>query len=250
MLYAGPKHKRGRSDVGFGGTKEQVAERLENIRRAYREGHEIASHANGHFDGSNWTKEEWVSELSQFEDFVRNAYSINGIKDTNPTEWKEIADSIIGFRAPLLAHNTEMYHAMDDMGYEYDTSYGHKLGYVPRIIHSNIMGHPLAIIQTKIGRTLSMDYNFYFRDKDGAPDAFENMVQAYRLFLEKSEKLGRVPMQIGHHFSRWNEGAYWNALKTFIGETCSLDHVECGTNTQLTRKIMETTCETKKTEDQ
>ena len=80
-LYDPPRQQRGRSDVGFGGSKARVESRLNMLRRAFREGHEIAGHGNGHWDGSEFTYEDWASELRQFDYFFRNAYEINGIVD-------------------------------------------------------------------------------------------------------------------------------------------------------------------------
>ena len=108
-LYEPPGRQRGRSDVGFGGDKASVESRLNMLRRAYREGHEIAGHGNGHWDGSEFTYEDWVSELTQFDYFFRNAYKINGIEDPDPQEWRIISNSIVGFRAPLLENNKSMY---------------------------------------------------------------------------------------------------------------------------------------------
>ena len=114
-LYNPPRRERGRSDVGFGGNKTRVESRLNMIRRAFSEGHEIAGHGNGHWDGSEFTYEDWISELRQFEYFFRNAYQINEILDPDPNEWKAIATSIVGFRAPLLINNNEMYKALISM---------------------------------------------------------------------------------------------------------------------------------------
>ena len=86
-LYNPPRRERGRSDVGFGGNKTRVESRLNMLRRAFREGHEIAGHGNGHWDGSEFTYEDWISELRQFEYFFRNAYQINEIFDPDPNEW-------------------------------------------------------------------------------------------------------------------------------------------------------------------
>ena len=95
-LYNPPRRKPGRSDVGFGGTKEEVEQRLNMLRRAYREGHEIAGHANGHWDGSGFSYDEWMSELAQFETFLTQAYSLNEIDNPDERRRSFINGLVIG----------------------------------------------------------------------------------------------------------------------------------------------------------
>ena len=45
--------------------------------RARREGHEIASHGCGHFDGGAWTASDWKAEFRQFESILAGAWSLN-----------------------------------------------------------------------------------------------------------------------------------------------------------------------------
>ena len=61
--YLEPKRGRGKSAIGFGGTVADMKDRLHQMKLAMEEGHEIASHANGHFDGSKYTADEWNSEF-------------------------------------------------------------------------------------------------------------------------------------------------------------------------------------------
>ncbi|HQY63623.1 MAG TPA: hypothetical protein PK141_19635, partial [Polyangiaceae bacterium] len=42
--YAPPKHARGASAIGWGGTDADVAKRIEQTNLAFQEGHEIGSH--------------------------------------------------------------------------------------------------------------------------------------------------------------------------------------------------------------
>lgn len=240
-LYKSPNGFTGRSDVGFGGTEEELITRLEMITRAYNEGHEIASHANGHWNGSEWSFEQWNKELVQFDKFVRNAFETNEIGEHKPDNWEELVDSIVGFRAPLLGHNDEMYEALSQNRYIYDASYTGYYGKKPGIKKSGIWGFPLVSIKTKDGATLAMDYNFFYKDKQiTAEKAKEKMYSAYMDFYkDNSELVNKPPMQIGHHFSRWKNGAYWNALKDFLENVCYKDEVICGVNNQLAYKLQE-----------
>lgn len=228
-LYDPPRRKPGRSDVGFGGSKAEVEQRLAMLRRAYREGHEIAGHANGHWDGSTFSYAEWRDELSQFETFVSQAYTLNEIDDPNPAEWRRLTGSIIGFRAPLLAHNPAMYRALFDAGYKYDTSQVFKLVSEPDYQDSGVVIYPLHSLSTGRGRTITMDYNFFVLDDGQVDGSGPNMLNAYQNHLTRAQNLGNAPIQIGHHFSRWNRGNYWWALKQFVLANCGRNDIRCMT---------------------
>ena len=59
--YQAPHQKRGKSNVGFAQSDDEIRERLGNIWHAHLEGHDIASHACGHFDGRLWSAADWWS---------------------------------------------------------------------------------------------------------------------------------------------------------------------------------------------
>src|SRR6267142_3842141 len=48
--YEGPHQKRGASRINFGGSADEVGRRVDYVNALARSGHEIASHAVGHFD--------------------------------------------------------------------------------------------------------------------------------------------------------------------------------------------------------
>ena len=211
-LYEPPGRERGRSDVGFGGAKASVESRLNMLRRAYREGHEIAGHGNGHWDGSEFTYEDWVSELTQFDYFFRNAYKINDIEDPDPQEWRIISDSIVGFRAPLLENNKSMYKALKDMGYMYDTSSVLALNSKYQYHYNDIIIFPLNSLSTDLGKTISMDYNFFMLDRGRETGAGVRMLNEYRRYISQAVMEGNAPVHIGHHFARWNKGEYLSLI--------------------------------------
>ena len=102
-IYQGPHQKAGRSNVGFARSKEDVAARLDQIWLARSEGHDIASHGCGHFDGGNWSAADWRREFSSFATILRDAWRINGIAG-EPSGWRHFAQTEIkGFRAPYLS---------------------------------------------------------------------------------------------------------------------------------------------------
>lgn len=231
-LYDPPRRRKGRSDVGFGGTQDEVATRLSMLRRAYREGHEIGGHANGHWDGSEFTYDEWRSELEQFKHFVENAYELNGIENPDVDEWAALSKSIVSFRAPLLAYNAPMYQALADMGYKFDTSQVQSVTVDPNFAQYGVRIFPLSPITTTRGRTITMDYNFFVLNKGRSEGAGPHMLASYKQHFARAKELGVPRVQYGHHFSRWHGGQYWWALKEFIKEVCDTGYGQCTTISQ------------------
>ena len=72
--YKAPGIKAGRSNIGFATDANEVTARLDHIWNARSEGHEIASHTCGHFDGKDWTKAEWLTEFQTFDRVLLNAW--------------------------------------------------------------------------------------------------------------------------------------------------------------------------------
>ena len=199
---AGPKTRQ--VNVGFAASKEDVAARLQQIWLAHGEGHDIASHACGHFDGADWSRADWDTELKSFRSVVENAYAINSI-DGEPAGWRQFVDNDIkGFRAPYLSTGKGLYEALADSGFAYDAS-GISRGPVRPLPDGGIVR--FALPQVPEGpsgrRVIAMDYNMFVRhsggfervDKDAvfenrAFDAFENAFNA-----EYQGK--RTPLQLG-----------------------------------------------------
>jgi len=76
--YTPPYKKPGASDIGWGDTAG-ILGRTKVLREAIAEGHEIGTHANGHFCGTNgigrWTTAQWTAELGAFDRMVRTGPS-------------------------------------------------------------------------------------------------------------------------------------------------------------------------------
>lgn len=232
--YRPPAKAPAKSNVGFALSTTEVAERLEQIQAARGEGHEIASHGCGHFDGAHWSKDDWRSELSSFRSILANAYSTNGIKG-EPAYWRRFAQTEIrGFRAPYLATGRALYTALAEDGFDYDAS-GISQGPVEPQRAGNVMRFALPMIaEGPSGRpVVAMDYNLFVRHSGGkeAPDPdskFED--RAYDAFLAEFEDQyegNRVPLQLGFHFTLMNDGAYWRALERFAETVCGRPDVAC-----------------------
>jgi hypothetical protein len=245
------KRMRGQfSDIGFGTAEDDIAERIDQVNMAYEEGHEIASHANGHYKGGSrdaesrrWSLDQWRSEFQQFIDLIFNVFENNKMPNTSKyaSGYAFSRHEIIGFRAPTLDTNPEMFQALSDFNFKYDTS-GASSGPEDGAIwpKKNKLGtwvFPLGYIKI-VGtnrKTASMDYNFYANQSRGIDDKAnkdfyrEQMLSSYLEYFNSNYYGNRAPIHIGHHFSKWNGGAYWEAMKSFASQVCGKPEVRCVT---------------------
>ncbi len=237
QLYKPPGNIRaGRSDIGWAESAEDVGLRLEQLNLAYSEGHEIGSHAVGHFDGSKWSESDWNQEFDYFDKLIFSAREINDLSGSLAFD----RSAIKGFRAPLLGHSKGLYETLRKRGFRYDTSKTALSNYWPQK-QNEIWNFPLASIASAGSRksVLSMDYNFYYLHSKAKPNSAnakryeEDTLKSYINYFEKNYNGNRAPVHIGHHFSAWNNGAYWNAILRFAEKACGLPEVECVTYSEL-----------------
>jgi hypothetical protein len=103
-----------------------------------------------------------------------------------------------------------------------------------------------------------MDYNFYVSQNLGGEISFQQMadkynavyskkktaqdvrrdfkaqmLDSYLLYFKNNYEGNRAPLSIGHHFSMWNDGIYWEAMMEFTERVCGLPEVQCVTNEEL-----------------
>ncbi|MFD2057469.1 polysaccharide deacetylase [Mesorhizobium calcicola] len=232
--YTAPGKTSGKSNIGFAASKQEVTERLEQIGLAASEGHDIASHGCGHFDGKDWSKADWLSEFGSFEHIFENAYAINGIAP-EPKGWRDFArHAVVGFRAPYLSTSKGLYDALPAAGYQFDAS-GVSQGPAWPAASHGIMHFSLPQIPEgpKSRPVIAMDYNLYVRHSGGferpsMADEFANRTyDAFRAAFDAQYQGKRIPLELGFHFTLMNDGAYWNALERFAGEVCVRADVEC-----------------------
>lgn len=248
-IYREPRRGRGRSAIGFGGRPADIAERVEQVALAISEGHEIASHANGHYNGSRYSTAQWKSELDQFGSIMASSWSRYS-KHKEPKWWRaHFKTAMKGHRAPLLGRGSGLYKALKAKGYGYDTSRIARPGYWPQEI-DGVWNFPLAYLRISGSRrrTLSMDYNFYVADsgaRRGSSKRFgryeERMYKTYMDYFRHnySGDGNRAPVDIGHHFSGWNGATYWRAMKRFARVVCGKPEVICGTYGELQKFLEE-----------
>ncbi len=236
-LYNPPGGKKqGQSDIGWGEKPEEIQPRVEQMNQAYEEGHEIASHAVGHFDGSKWSQADWRKEFDYFDQFIFNIYPRNSFEGSLAFD----RNAIQGFRAPLLGQSPGLYQVLADDQFRYDTSKVAPADYWPQK-QNGIWNFPLGRVKTALTRknTISMDYNFYFAHSKARPNPkkakfyAKDMFKTYMNYFQNNYEGNRAPVHIGHHFSPWNGGAYWNAMFQFAEEVCGLSEVQCVTYSEL-----------------
>lgn len=233
-VYQPPQQRRGMSRINFGGSLDQLRGRVDAINELRRRGHEIASHAVGHFDGRRWSAADWGSEFNSFDNAFRNVAGHNGLPDDAGFAFS--ADEIVGFRAPYLATSPGLYAVLRERGFRYDTSgdaasdaWPVKDGGLWRFNLANIRIHGSG------KKVLSMDYNFLiaqsfgFEDRKNADRHGRQMLSTYLDYFKTNYSGNRAPIHIGHHFTDYQAGAYRRALKTFARMVCGLPEVRCVT---------------------
>jgi peptidoglycan/xylan/chitin deacetylase (PgdA/CDA1 family) len=233
--YQAAGHKPGRSNVGFAQSHEEIAQRVRHIWQAHLAGHDIGSHACGHFDGKGWSSKDWSSEFDVFNTALVGAWKAGGIENEQPEGWADFVKSDIkGFRAPYLSTSDGLVPALEKAGFAYDASLVTKgpawptsKDGLPRF------GLPLIPEGPEQRRVIGMDYNLFIRHSMGVENrkdsaAFEERtLSAYRNAFRAEYEGGRIPLQLGFHFVEMNGGAYWRALDRFLSETCSKPDVAC-----------------------
>lgn len=231
--YAAPHHGRAASNVGFGQSAAEVRTRLGHILTAWREGHEIASHGCGHFDGKAWSKADWMQEFDSFARILRDTWTINGFGPA-PDGWTEMASAVTGFRAPYLSTNAALFDALKSSGLRYDAS---TVGRdpAPAVEKKGLWHMPLPMIPEgpKGKRIIAMDYNWFARHSGAKEDAANSGAyeeRAYQALLAQFRRAHggtRNPVQAGFHFTLMNDGAYWRALERFATAVCGKADVVC-----------------------
>ncbi|WP_136660430.1 polysaccharide deacetylase family protein [Nitratireductor sp. XY-223] len=233
--YKAPAQKAGRSNVGFARDEAEVQRRLDHIWQARNEGHEIASHACGHFDGGDWSERQWRSELSAFSKTMEDAWSNAGVADREPEGWQAfVREDVTGFRAPYLSTNGNLNPALKKSGYAYDAS-GVSRGPVQPRTGLAFSTFDLPLIPEGPGnrRVIAMDYNMFVRHSGGIENAAKSGVyeerayQAFRRAFDRQYRGPRRPLQIGMHFVEMNGGAYWRAVERLLSDVCGREDVSC-----------------------
>ncbi len=241
-LFDAPGKGVGRSNVGFGKSNADVSARLGHIWRARVDGHEIASHTCGHFDGRDWSAKDYAKDRAQFRSIMADAWSING-EPREPFGWRAfVDDSLKGFRAPYLSVGAGLEAHLRSGGYLYDAS-GVERGIARPKLKAGVLRFALPTVPEgpEERRIIAMDYNLFVRhsggfertDRDGV---FEKRTLDALYGAFNGQYSGkRNPVQFGLHFTLMNGGAYWRAAERFVADVCSKADVKCVTYEEYAR---------------
>ncbi|MGW2628555.1 hypothetical protein ACWC2K_04370 [Streptomyces chattanoogensis] len=242
-LYAPPRHAPGTSAIGFNDVRG-IRDTVTQLRAAWREGHEIGTHFNGHFCGPRgvgvWTPDEWISEIEQAEDFVTHWKTNSGLTSEAPLPF-DYSRELVGGRAPCLEGQHNLVPAAKEMGFRYDaSSSGGRQTWPHRT--DGIWDFPLQQIPLpgRAFEALAMDYNF-LANQSGTTHGNRAMHAAWgRQMLdgimagfERAHHGNRAPLFIGDHFESWNGGTYMTAVEQAIKAICPRKGVRCVSFKQL-----------------
>jgi len=244
FLYHPPHKPVGTSAIGFG-TASLVMGRIVNLTAAYNAGDEIGTHFLGHFCDANgvdvWNSADWRSEIHQFDYFLDNWTTINGVSGGPKLPFTSAI--VQGDRTPCLAGQRSQYlPVFQSLGWRYDASGTGTLRWPAKIATSganigapvpfttsakrSLWEFPLQEIQVVgYGRSqLSMDYNFLYSQNNAqvtGPVSVCNRARTstYDSYLKAFNAVytgNRAPLILGNHFNTWLCGAYRDALTNFI----------------------------------
>lgn len=252
LRYDAPNRRAGQASAPFAAASD-IPERIRNLTTAYSRGHEIASHALGHFcdEGgeADWTADDWRSEMAQFDALLDGWATHLGPElaaDVAPLPFN--ASVIEGIRTPcLLGDRDAMWPVWEEWGLTYDASDPTGAPEWPhRIRGRDFWQFPLQTIDVAGYGTdsLTVDYSLMCRQNDCAehadPDTVHRIATStYDSYIDALHDLctsSRAPLFLGNHFNSWVGGAYVDALTRFVEDAAGVcPEVRFVTNRDLVR---------------
>ncbi len=224
-LYRPPNNPAGASDIGYL-TDAHIKDTLENVRRAWLDGHEIGTHFNGHFCGGSgsvgkWTSEDWRSEIDQAVKFVTEWKTNSGWTDLDPLPF-DYRRELVGGRTPCLLGQDALLPTARKLGWRYDASSpgGRQVWPDKR---QGLWDLPLQALPFPghSFEVLSMDYNILANQSKNStkgdparyPGWKRQATDAYLAGFTRAYETNRAPLFIGNHFEQWNGGIYMDAVE-------------------------------------
>ncbi len=237
-LYRPPQHGTGSAAISYP-TVPHIQTTLQQLRGAWKDGHEIGSHFNGHFcgpkGGGDWSTEEWKSEIEQTYSFMKKWKTNTGFTQEAPLPFDPDRE-VVGGRAPCLEGQKNLLTAIKPFGWRYDASSSGDFQIWPSKV-DDIWNFPLQLLplEGKEVQVLSMDFNFLYHQSgdstEGDPEKYpEWEAQVRKSYMNGFNRVyngSRAPMFIGNHFEDWNGGIYMNAVEDVMREVCPRKGVRC-----------------------
>ena len=236
--YHGPGQDPGFSAIGFGGSKQDVALRINYLNDATAAGHEIGTHYNGHFcqgtepSVGTWNTDQWNNELDQFFSIIDQARGQGFQLDPK---------NIRGGRTPCLEGDWKAaFPAMKSHGIVYDTSHV-SLGVTWPTVVDGVYEFPLPEVKVPAlnKQAVMMDFNLWYalngakEQPERAAEFTSVVVDTYRSVYRAAFNGNRAPLTIGNHFNEWAGGAFSAAVEQFMGEVCVQKDTVCATYTEV-----------------
>lgn len=237
-LYRPPQHNPGSAAISYP-TVPHIQTTLEQLRGAWKDGHEIGSHFNGHFcgpkGGGDWSAGEWKSEIEQTYAFMKEWKTNTGFTKEAPLPFDPDRE-VVGGRAPCLEGQQNLLAAAKPFGWRYDASSSGDFQIWPSKA-GGLWNFPLQLLplEGKEVQVLSMDFNFLYHQSGDSTEGDPAKYPAWQTQVATSYMNGfnrvyngsRAPMFIGNHFEDWNGGIYMNAVEDVMRKVCPRKEVRC-----------------------
>lgn len=223
-LYLPPNKPPGASAIGYL-NDDHVKATIGQVADAWREGHEIGTHFNGHFCDSQgvgtWSPAQWRSEIDQAVGFVQNWKTNTGFSDVDALPF-DYAKELAGGRTPCLLGQDQLLPTARDLGWKYDASSPGGMQIWPGK-RAGVWDFPLQSIPFPGHRyqVLSMDYNMMFNQCGDNPNGDpskrsywgQQAAASYMAGFNRAYTTNRAPFFIGNHLETWNGGIYMTAVE-------------------------------------
>jgi hypothetical protein len=244
-VYQAPGKPIGLSNIGYSNTEADVAARVAAFNKAFIAGNEIASHSAGHFDGVRWTYDDWNKEFHSFDTLMR---MIPGNNPDVPVPTPQFL-FFDGFRAPQLGLNANLYTVEGDNGFLYDASGIGRMTAWPYKDQKGLWHIPIGTVYmgAKQSPAAAIDYSLWVYQSGAQEMAikhtplwdqyFTELENAYMHYFNSNYYGNRAPIVIADHFSKWNDGVYWEAMKQFARTVCGMPNVHCVTYNEFVQYL-------------
>lgn len=180
----------------------RIERRTAYVHQAIDSGHEIGSHLCGHYNGWNWTKEQWRKEF----EFFKWTFEYNGCT---------IYKSVKGIRAPCLGVNDAYKEVVKEFGLEYDSSWVYKRTHLPTPGAGELPMWKIELVGTGGIMRLPFDYEMGIMKNISQEPKFQEDLFFNSLCNEYLQD-NQLPLQVCLHFEKFEGDPYWNATKRFV----------------------------------